>query len=122
MTSRTYPCEGIVNRSTDAHGEVSQERPSASQDISEILSTLDSQLKTLYTALPKRTALVIFTGHSDPIRMADLNARKNAFEIALKFAKTNEELPKWSTADARELEEEVVKAKRGLLFLGVKTG
>ncbi|KAI0365854.1 hypothetical protein BV20DRAFT_982324 [Pilatotrama ljubarskyi] len=88
-----------------------------------ILSKLDAQLRELYAALPARTALVIFTGHSDPRRMAELNARKAAFESALRMGKNVEELGKecrWTTADGRELEEEVEKAKRGLLFLGVK--
>ncbi|TBU36676.1 ribonuclease H-like protein [Dichomitus squalens] len=89
----------------------------------ETMATLDKQLRELYTALPARTAVVIFTGHADPRRMAELNARKAAFENALKAGKSVEELGKearWTSADGRELEEEVEKAKRGLLFLGVK--
>ncbi|KAL1938459.1 hypothetical protein VTO73DRAFT_11699 [Trametes versicolor] len=90
-----------------------------------VLSTLDNQLRQLYAALPARTALVLFTGHADPRRMAELNARKSAFEGALRMGKNVEELgpeSRWTTADGRELEEEVEKAKRGLLFLGVKAG
>ncbi|TFK84802.1 ribonuclease H-like protein [Polyporus arcularius HHB13444] len=92
-------------------------------DLSTVLSTLDAQLRELYAALPARTAVVIFTGHSDPRRMAELNARKAAFENALKMGKNAEDIEKesrWTSADGRELEEEVEKAKRGLLFLGVK--
>ncbi|KAI8992741.1 hypothetical protein BD414DRAFT_521323 [Trametes punicea] len=88
-----------------------------------VLATLDAQLRKLYAALPPRTALILFTGHSDPRRMAELNARKAAFENALRMGRNVEELGvecRWTTADARELEEEVEKAKRGLLFLGVK--
>lgn len=90
-----------------------------------VLSTLDHQLRQLYAALPARTALVLFTGHADPRRMSELNARKSAFEGALRMVKNVEELgpeSRWTTADGRELEEEVEKAKRGLLFLGVKAG
>lgn len=88
-----------------------------------ILSTLDTQLKTLHAALPPRTALIIFTGHSDPRRMAALNQRKSAFETALRNGKKPEDMERetwWTMVDGRELEEEVEKAKRGLLFLGVK--
>lgn len=56
--------------------------------------------------------------------MSELNARKAAFEGALKMGKNVEDLGaecRWTTADGRELEEEVEKAKRGLLFLGVKS-
>lgn len=55
--------------------------------------------------------------------MAELNARKSAFETAIRSGKNPEELDassRWTSADGRDLEEEVEKAKRGLLFLGVK--
>jgi len=57
--------------------------------------------------------------------MSILNARKNAFESALKSGKSVEEVSRtmgltWTAADARELEGAVEVAKRGLLFLGIK--
>ncbi|KAH8102678.1 hypothetical protein BXZ70DRAFT_929419 [Cristinia sonorae] len=114
----------IVNRTT---GDVAQDPPSEERippaDIPAALSAINSNLEKLYATLPARTALVIFTGHSDPRRMAELNARKNAFETAIRTGKKLEDLPKeqwWTSANGRELEEEVVKAKRGLLFLGIK--
>ena len=115
----------ITNRSAPdptVEGDTIAPSP-ASKDIPSLLATLDSQLKQLYDSLPARTAVVIFTGHSDPRRMAELNGRKSAFETAIRSGKKPEELSaeaRWTSADARELEEEVVKARRGLLFLGVK--
>ncbi|GJE92989.1 ribonuclease H-like protein [Phanerochaete sordida] len=96
--------------------------PAPAADLTGILATLDAQLKALYDALPARTAVVIFTGHADPRRMAELNARKSAFETAIRAGRAAEELGelRWTSADGRELEEEVAKAKRGLLFVGVK--
>ena len=57
--------------------------------------------------------------------MSLLNARKNAFEGAIKSGKAIEEVVKemglsWTTADSRELEEAVELARRGLVFLGIK--
>ena len=55
--------------------------------------------------------------------MVELNARKTAFENMLRMGKNAEEIGKenrWTMADGRELEAEVEKAKRGLLFLSVK--
>ena len=55
--------------------------------------------------------------------MASLNARKVAFESAIKSGKKAEEMDRsewWTASDGRALEEEVEKAKRGLLFLGIK--
>lgn len=91
--------------------------------LNEAFIALDGHLKELYAALPPRTALMIFTGHSDPRRMAELNARKATFENALRQGKSLEDVGKeqwWTSADGRTLEEEVEKAKRGLLFLGIK--
>ncbi|KAI6021580.1 hypothetical protein BKA83DRAFT_4284172 [Pisolithus microcarpus] len=50
-----------------------------------------------------------------PTRMSVLNARKSAFESAIRNRSEW-----WTAADGRELEEEVERAKRGLLFLGIK--
>lgn len=97
--------------------------PPSPEALSLILTTLNEQLKTLHAALPPRTAIVIFSGHSDPRKMSSLNARKAAFENALRSGKTSEELGpelKWSAGDGRDLEEAVELARRGLLFLGVK--
>ncbi|KAF8143342.1 ribonuclease H [Mycena galopus ATCC 62051] len=97
--------------------------PTPGQDVMDpVLATLDAQLKTLYASLPPRTALVVFTGHSDPRRMVLLNARKTAFETAIRSGLPAEELAsdlRWSASDGRDLEEAVALAKRGLLFLGV---
>lgn len=85
--------------------------------------TLNEQLGVLYGSLPTRTALVIFTGHSDPRRMGSLSARKVTFESAIKNGKKAEDIDRsewWTASDGRDLEEEVEKAKRGLLFLSMK--
>ena len=55
--------------------------------------------------------------------MAILNARKSTFESAIKSGKKAEDMDKsewWTAADGRELEEEVERTRRGLLFLGIK--
>ncbi|KAI1782813.1 ribonuclease H-like protein [Ganoderma leucocontextum] len=77
----------------------------------ETMKALDGQLRELYGALPARTAVVIFTGHADTRRMAELNGSRNVGEL--------EKEARWTSADGRQLEE-VQKAKRGLLFLEIK--
>ncbi|KAF8149431.1 hypothetical protein B0H34DRAFT_733720 [Crassisporium funariophilum] len=97
--------------------------PPTPEQLAPILAALNTHLKTLHASLPPRTALVIFTGHSDPRRMSVLNARKGAFESALKSGKTPEAIAPaltWSASDGRDLEEAVELARRGLLFLGIK--
>jgi len=101
-------------------------------ELAPVLTLLNTHPKKVHTALPPRTALVIFTGHSDPLRMSLLNVRKNAFESALKSGTTPEEIGaggcdgvngvrlRWSAADARDLEEALELARRGLVFLGLK--
>jgi RNA exonuclease 1 len=96
--------------------------PPPSADVLEpVLQALDKHLKTLRASLPPRTALVVFTGHSDPRRMALLNARKATFETAMRNGPAEELAADvhWSASDGRDLEEAVALAKRGLLFLGV---
>ncbi|KAG6904902.1 hypothetical protein DXG01_006387 [Tephrocybe rancida] len=96
--------------------------PPTPETLKPIYEILNTQLKTLHASLPPRTALVIFTGHSDPRRMAQLNAKKALFDNALRNGKTDDLSPdvRWTMSDGRELEGAVELAKRGLLFLGIK--
>ncbi|KAJ6456397.1 ribonuclease H [Mycena sanguinolenta] len=107
----------------EAGAPVPEPMPTPGPDVLDpVLSVLDQHLKTLYSNLPPRTALVVFSGHSDPRRMALLNARKSAFETAIRSGLPAEELTsdlRWTASDGRDLEEAVALAKRGLLFLGV---
>ena len=84
---------------------------------------LNSRLSRIYAALPPRTAFIVFSGHSDPRKMAKLNSRKAGFEIALRMGMPPTSGPNvWSTQDGRDLESEVELAKRGFLFLCMKDG
>ncbi|KAK0217668.1 ribonuclease H [Armillaria nabsnona] len=97
--------------------------PPTAEQLGTVLDALNVHLKALHSALPSRTALIIFTGHSDPRRMAALNARKAAFETAIRSGKPSDGLQpeeRWTAAHVRELESAVEVTKRGLLFLGVK--
>ena len=114
---------------------VRKEDPAAVEDA---LKTLNSQLSVIHASLPSRTAFVIFTGHSDPRPMVALQARRSAFESMMKASiptsskvipntasvgptvATKEPSVKWTGADARELEEVVELARRGMLFLSMK--
>ncbi|KAI0043270.1 ribonuclease H [Auriscalpium vulgare] len=95
----------------------------APKRLADVLATLEAQLTSLYAALPSRTALVVFSGHADPRRMSALNAKKSVFEAALRAGRTSDEADSemWSSREGRELEEEVEKARRGLVFLSVKS-
>ena len=46
-------------------------------------ATVDARLVTLDASLSARTAVAIFTAHSDPRRMASLSVRKVSFESAI---------------------------------------
>ncbi|KAJ2920031.1 hypothetical protein MD484_g489, partial [Candolleomyces efflorescens] len=90
------------------------------------LASLNTHLSKIHGSLPPRTAFVLFTGHSDPRRMTQLNSRKAQFDNALRAGKSPEEIAsgengvRWTAADGRELEEAVELARRGLVFVGVK--
>lgn len=91
--------------------------------IQPVMNELNNNLKALHASLPPRTALLIFTGHSDPRPMSLLSARKYRFEHAIRTGKEPTELgpeDSWSSADMRELEHITERTKRGLLFIGVK--
>ena len=92
---------------------------------------LNDHLTTLHAALPPRTALLLFSGHSDPRSMSTLAARRAEYQASQQGKQSDSSSSaadgsatatvRWSTADDRALEEAVVRARMGLLFVGVKT-
>jgi RNA exonuclease 1 len=103
--------------------------PAPPRLLADVLPALDSRLTALYTTLPPRTAFVVLSGHEDPRRMSALSTRRIAFENAHRAAQAGAERGMqdntgtdlaWTTQDARDLEEAVEKARRGLVFVGVK--
>ncbi|KAJ4490944.1 ribonuclease H [Lentinula aciculospora] len=120
ITPRANPSESI---STSIPAASLLADPPTPEALSSALLATSNHLQRIHASLPSRTALLIFTGHSDPRKMSELNKRKAAFEAAIwKEVPTDQlsEGERWSGADMRELEEAVEVAKRGLLFLGVK--
>ena len=105
------------------------------------VTNLNAHLTALHAALPPRTALLLFSGHSDPRSMSTLAARRAEYQVnhhnqqqhgnqSGSGAATGTDgggggggggTVRWSTADVRALEEAVVRARMGLLFVGVKT-
>jgi RNA exonuclease 1 len=71
------------------------------------LASLNTNLSKIHASLPPRTAFVLFTGHSDPRRMTQLNSRKAQFDNALRAGKSPEEIAtgengvRWTAADGR---------------------
>jgi len=106
------------------------------------VTNLNAQLTTIHASLPPQTAFLLFSGHSDPRSMSALAAQRALYQASQNQnqnqnqvnssaasintgtgpAETDTSAPlRWSTADERALEEAVVRARMGLLFVGVKT-
>ncbi|KAK4048045.1 hypothetical protein OIO90_005946 [Microbotryomycetes sp. JL221] len=83
----------------------------------------NSQLTKLHQALPPLTALILFTGHGNPLPMNALNSKKLKFEKLFKMVKQSEiqRQDLWMEQDDRQLQQEVEKVRYGLSFYCVKT-
>ncbi|GAA5898716.1 hypothetical protein JCM8208_004739 [Rhodotorula glutinis] len=83
---------------------------------------LDKRLRDLHAALPPLTALIVFTGHSSPVGMSRLAAKKSRCDKVWKTTKQSEiaEEDKWYEQDDRALLDEVERARWGLSFFCVK--
>lgn len=87
----------------------------------EVVPLLNDRIARLHASLPSRSALIVFTGHSDPRLMLALQARHAAWQKAFKVkpnALTKEE--RWMEDDERALQAEVEKCRQGLAFFLVK--
>lgn len=93
-----------------------------STELTALHATINSRLTTLHNALPPLTALVIFTGHSDPQAMSKLSAKKANFDRLYKTVKQSEiaNEDRWLEEDDRQLADEVERCRSGLSFYCVK--
>ncbi|GAA5871082.1 hypothetical protein JCM16303_001683 [Sporobolomyces ruberrimus] len=96
---------------------------SSESDISAAYAALDTQLAKLHASLPPLTALIIFTGHSDPRSMSALSAKKAKFDKLWRTIKQSEIKPedRWMESDDRKLVDEVERCRFGLSFYCVKS-
>jgi len=92
------------------------------EEITQTYSNLNQQLTKLHNSLPPLTALIIFTGHSDPRAMVQLQAKKLRFDQLWKTVKQSEISleDRWMESDDRKLLDEVERCRFGLSFYCVK--
>ncbi|KAN0141439.1 hypothetical protein V8E53_000684 [Lactarius tabidus] len=127
--------QNLTGDAAETKTESSEVTPPAPDDsngnaLFTVVTNLNDHLTTLHAALPPRTALLLFSGHSDPRSMSTLAARRAEYQASQQGKKSGSAAAaaeieggtvRWSTADDRALEEAVVRARMGLLFVGVKT-
>ncbi|KAI0270407.1 ribonuclease H-like protein [Gloeopeniophorella convolvens] len=108
--------DGDGDASTSAAATGQKEADGEGGPVRGALTALDARLAELHAALPPRAALLVFSGHSDPRAMSALASRRAETQSGNGGLGAG-----WTTVDERALEEAVVRARRGLLFVGVKT-
>lgn len=91
--------------------------------VDEVLSLLNDRIDRLHQSLPNNTALVIFTGHGNPLPMLKLAAKRQQWERLVKTIGSFEDIPKeerWMSEHDRELETATAEAREGMAFFCVK--
>lgn len=86
------------------------------------LQAMNQQLKNFHTSLPSHTAVIIYTGCSDPRSIGALNKRKAVWDAKMRSGATADDVPqdeRWTATDMEELEKECEAAKAGLAFFCV---
>ncbi|OCF37620.1 hypothetical protein I316_00747 [Kwoniella heveanensis BCC8398] len=93
-------------------------------DLDPALERFNARLSTLHSALPSNTALIVVTGHSDPLPMLKLTARRQKWERLVKTLGSTDGIAKedrWLSEDDRELERATGQAREGMAFFCVKS-
>jgi RNA exonuclease 1 len=94
----------------------------ADSNVESALALLSARLNKMHAALPPLTALIIFTGHGDPQKMAQLSAKKAKFDKLWNTVKqsTIKNEDRWLAEDDRNLVDEVERCRAGLSFYCIK--
>jgi RNA exonuclease 1 len=106
----------------DANGDGGKEAD-LTTPLSLALASLNKHLERINSSLPRNTALVLVTGHSDPVPMRTMNEKRLKWERLVKTLGGTDDIPKedrWMAEDDRELEAVVNQAREGMAFFCVK--
>lgn len=118
-------------QATSSTNEISQsdivqpvvdQQPSRS-DPKAAYSQLNENLAKIYASLPRNTAFIVLSGHSDPRMVTALTAKKNRFDLLYKTGtplSTMANEDKWMESDDRILLSAVHKVRDGMTFLAIK--
>ncbi|WVQ68933.1 uncharacterized protein L199_007142 [Kwoniella botswanensis] len=93
-------------------------------DLDTSLSRFSERLTRLHDSLPSNTALVLVNGHSNPLPMLKLTAKRQNWERLMKTLGGTDNIPKdqrWMTENERELERVTGEAREGMAFFCVKS-
>lgn len=88
--------------------------------LNDTMTELNKQLQAIYDALPKRTALIVFSGSGDPLDMLTLRQQKHDFQQEFKVKKWDELSVQWTDVEVQELKKAAKKARTGLSFIKIK--
>ena len=87
------------------------------------LSNTNDRIRRLHDSLPNNSAFICLTGHSNPVPMLKLTARRQKWERLTKLVGGVDDIPReerWLSEDDRELETRVAQAREGMAFFCVK--
>ena len=93
------------------------------QKVDKALTDLNERITRLHASLAPNSAFVILTGHSNPIPMLKLSAKRQKWERLVKQVGAIDEIPKedrWMSEDDRLLETAAAEAREGMAFFCVK--
>jgi RNA exonuclease 1 len=117
----TPPVDTLPVPGTSSNEDTESEK--ASNPLSQSLASLNKHLERINSSLPRNTALILVTGHSNPVPMRHMNERRQKWERLVKTLGGTDDIPKeerWLAEDDRELEAIVNQAREGMAFFCVK--
>lgn len=106
----------------DAELTPGEDSPTA-VDQADAYKQLNAHLAKIYESLPKNTAFIVMSGHSDPRSVTALTAKKNRFDLLYKTGtplSTMSNDDKFMEADDRALQAAVQRVRDGMTFLAIK--
>jgi len=88
-----------------------------------VSNNLNARIRRLHDSLPANTALVIITGHGNPLPMLEMAAKRQRWERLVKTVGSFEKIEKedrWLSEHDRLLEQYANEAREGMAFFCVK--
>lgn len=85
-----------------------------------VLKQTTKHITDVYEALPPCSALIVYSGSSDPRELQEMQSLQQKFKAEYKVKKWDELSVKWTDVEEQKLRKACETARRGVGFIGVK--
>lgn len=107
------------SKTGDSRERLARTLEAAGEDLQKTAGETVARIHEIWSALPERTAFIVYSGSGDPREMSRLMTLHADFKRAYQTMKWDELPVRWTDVEEQQLKTAVARARSGIGFIGV---